>query len=433
MRLCYRLRTKSEATRVRHHAPSGVVGICDTSIAAQNMDRRFCSLPPGKIALYVLLSCLVGLGIPAWAGQANAGIAFAPIPVDFIYPPRVPHETADDALTRGHVVSGRYAMIQPARKPWRIAFLFPHIKDPYWVGCDYGVINEAKRLGISVDIFPAGGYDDLIGQLRLMDEAIAKRYDAIVISPISLTANNPSIAKAHALGIPVFELANDSTSDDLTIKVTTSLKSMGRDATRWVIDDARRRGFKSVNIALLPGPADAGWVKGEVEGTREAALAAPMPVHILDIKYGDSDRIGQSQLAAQLIAEHGKKIDYIIGCTGCAPAARLPIQEAGLSGTIRIVSYDLTREIAELIRAGQIDASADTKGVSQARVVTDAAVSFLENRGRPVPDTILIKLGLVDQRNFASYPFDTSIMPDGYTPVFSYHPPAMSSANHAEE
>ena len=407
--------------------------IYDKSIALLDMNRRFCSFLTNRITLCVLLFGVAPWGSPAWGTPAVSGDAFAPIPVYSIYAPRQHGATADDALASGRVVAGRYSMVAHASKPWRIAYLFPHIKDPYWIGCSYGVISEAKRLGISVDIFPAEGYNDLVGQLRQMDEAIAAKYDAIMISPISLTANNPSIAKARALGIPVLELANDSTSDDLTIKVTTSLKSMGLDATNWVIGDARQRGLKSVNIALLPGPADAGWVKGEVEGSRQAVLAASIPVHILDIKYGDSDRIEQSQLAAQLLAQYGKKLDYIIGCTGCAPAARLPMQEAGLNGKIRIVSYDLTREIAGLIRTKEIYASADTKGVSQARVVTDAAVSFLEKRGGPVPHTILIKLGMVDQHNLASYPFDTSIAPDGYAPVFSYRPAAMISAIAAKE
>jgi protein TorT len=315
-------------------------------------------------------------------------------------------------------------MATRAKKPWRIAYLFPHIKDPYWIGCSFGVISEAKRLGIAVDIFPADGYNDLIGQLRQTDEVMAGRYDAIVISPISLTANNSSITKARALGLPVFELANDSTSDDLTIKVTTSLKSMGTDATGWVIEDAKKRGLKSINIALLPGPKDAGWVKGEVDGTLAAVQSASIKVNVLDIRYGDSDRIEQSQLAEQLLAQYGKKLDYIIGCTGCAPAARLPIAQAGFKGKIRIVAYDLTREIATLIRSKEISAAADTKGVSQARVVTDAAVNFLEGRtnARALPHTILIKLGLVDQNNIGSYAFDTSIAPDSYSPVLSYRP-----------
>lgn len=372
--------------------------------------------------LCALVLCIVA--VPAMAKATLESVAgnFDPIPVYSIYPPVKKNGTADDALTSGRVVDDHYNMAERASKPWRIAFLFPHIKDPYWIGCSYGVISEAKRLGITVDIFPADGYNDLIGQLRKMDEAIAAKYDAIVISPLSLTANNSSIAKARSLGIPVFELANDSTSDDLTIKVTTSLKNMGTIASEWVISDAEKRGLKSINIGLLPGPADAGWVKGEVAGTFEAAKNAKIKVNIVDVKYGDSDRIGQTQLAEQMLAKHGKQLDYIIGCTGCAPAARLPIKEAGLNGKIRVVAYDLTQEIAGLIQKGEIIASADTKSVSQARVVTNAAVNFLEGRIKEMPHSILIKLGLVDRSNYSTYPFETSIAPKSYLPILSYTP-----------
>ncbi|MFZ6751387.1 TMAO reductase system periplasmic protein TorT [Undibacterium sp. Ren11W] len=366
-----------------------------------------------------LLACANAAGP---ASTASADKKFLPIPVYSIYPPVKAHQTADVALAYGRVVNGHYATAAAASKVWRIAFLFPHMKDPYWIGCNYGVISEARRLGIAVDIFVADGYNDLVGQLRKMDEAIAAKYDAIVISPLSLTANNSSIAKARALGIPVFELANDSTSDDLTIKVTTSLKSMGIDATQWVIRDAQKRGLKSINIALLPGPSDAGWVKGEVEGTREAAQNAAIKVNILDIKYGDSERIEQTQLAALLLAEHGKNLDYILGCTGCAPAAVLPLKEAGLSRKIRLVAFDLTSEIANLIEKSAIVAASDTKGVSQARVAINAAVNFLERRSTEAPHTILIKLGMLDHSNIANYAFDTSIAPAAYIPQLSYAP-----------
>lgn len=356
-------------------------------------------------------------------GATSATAAgFEPVPVNFVYLHKGQYGTADEEISRGRVEDRQYAMAAPASKPWRIAFLFPHLKDPYWVGCDFAVISEARRLGVAVDILPADGYDDLVGQLLRMDKAIAAKYDAIVISPISLTANNSSIAKARALGIPVFELANDSTSPDLTVKVTTSLKGMGIKAMEWVIRDARRRGLTSINIALLPGPADAGWVKGEVAGTIEAAGKSAVKVNILDIKYGDSDRIIQTQLAAQLLAEYGRKLDYILGCTGCAPAALLPIAHARLNGKIRVVSYDLTREIIGLIREGKISAAADTKGVSQARVAIDAVVDYLEGRSKDLPHDILIKLGLVDSGNYATYPFDTSTAPEGFTPVLTYHP-----------
>jgi len=378
-------------------------------------------------ALFKSLKLMALCGVlalqPAAAAAQPADADFEPIATFSIYPPSKPNGTADEALATGDVRRGYFPMAERASRPWRIAFLFPHIKDPYWVGCNYGVITEAKRLGVAARIFIADGYDDIKGQLRQMAEATADRYDAIVVSPIDLAANNPSIAKARAQGIPVFELANDSTSDDLTIKVTTSLKGMGEEAARWMIHDAIARGLTSVAVGLLPGPRGAGWVSGEVDGTREVIAKAPIAVNIVDLKYGDSDRQVQGQLAAQMLREHGGSLDYILGCTGCAPPASARVHEARLQAHIKVVAYDLTREIAWLIRKGQIAASVDTKAVSQARVVTNAVVNYLEGRNRNPPRTVLVKLGLVDKGNFANYKLDASIAPDDFVPVFSYAPP----------
>ncbi len=374
-------------------------------------------------SFFCLIACLacLGIGNAAWAQPVGS---FAPIEIIAVDGLPHPGVTADDALSTGRSRASRFVMARPASRPWRIAFLFPHLKDPYWVGAAYGVMTEASRLGIAATITPASGYDDLIGQLRQMDDAIAARYDAIVVSPVSLSANDSSIARAKAAGIPVFELANDSTSPALTLKVTTSLLGMGRSAVQWIIKDAQQRGLTHVEIGLLPGPADAGWVKGEVNGTRLAVEDAPMPINIVDIEYGDSDRIIQTRLASRMVAHYGKTLDYIIGCTGCAPAAWLPVKESGLEDKIHIVAYDLTREIALSIRKKEIVAAVDTRGVSQARVVTDAVVNYLEGRNPHSPPVMLIKLGLLDAANYGSYPFNASIPPDDYVPVLSYTPPA---------
>ncbi|MYN47457.1 TMAO reductase system periplasmic protein TorT [Pseudoduganella sp. FT93W] len=374
------------------------------------------------LSLFCLTLSCAAHSLAAPPAATPAPPRYSPIPVDAIYAPVQPNGTADDALASGKVERTVFPMAAKASKAWRIAFLFPHVKDPYWVACSSALISEARRLGVAIDILPATGYDDLAGQLQLMDEAITARYDAIVISPIGMTANNASIAKARAAGIPVFELANDSRSDDLTIKITTSLREMGRQATRWVLDDARKRGLKTVNLGLLPGPLGAGWVKGEVDGTRYAAQVADLEVNIIDIRYGDSDAGEQAELASQMLARYGNKIDYLIGCTGCAPAAIAPLKAAGLAGKIKLVAFDLTNEIAEAIRQGDIAAAADTRAVSQARVAINAAVNVLEKRQTRLPHTLLIQLGIVDQQNFSRYPFDSSIAPDNYKLQLKYEP-----------
>ena len=81
---------------------------------------------PGKILQFTACALLFNAAHPAFG--------FAPIPVSSIYPPLKTHGSADDALATGHVYDETYRMAAPASKPWRIAFLFPHLKDPYWVG-----------------------------------------------------------------------------------------------------------------------------------------------------------------------------------------------------------------------------------------------------------------------------------------------------------
>jgi protein TorT len=125
-----------------------------------------------------------------------------------------------------------------------------------------------------------------------------------------------------------------------------------------------------------------------------------------------------------MLNTHGSSLDYIIGCTGCAPAAAATVKGLGLSGKVKVVAYDLTHEIAAMMCTGEIAASVDTKAVSQARVATDAVVNFLEGRMGDLPHTILIRLGVVDPSNFARYPFDTTIAPTDFEPVLFYSPDA---------
>ena len=39
------------------------------------------------------------------------------------------------------------------------------MKDAYWLGVDYGVVDEAKRLGVSMNLVEAGGYTELNKQI----------------------------------------------------------------------------------------------------------------------------------------------------------------------------------------------------------------------------------------------------------------------------
>lgn len=81
-----------------------------------------------------------------------------------------------------------YSPLAKAAKKWRVCVLFPHMKDSIWLAVDYGIVEEAKRLGITADIYQAGGYENLPKQLSQFDDCLAGGYDAIVVGAISEAA-----------------------------------------------------------------------------------------------------------------------------------------------------------------------------------------------------------------------------------------------------
>ena len=70
-------------------------------------------------------------------------------------------------------------------KKWHLCVLVPHMKDSVWVTINYGHVREARRLGVQLTVFEAGGYPNLTRQLAQYDDCVALGVDAIVFSAIS--------------------------------------------------------------------------------------------------------------------------------------------------------------------------------------------------------------------------------------------------------
>lgn len=95
-----------------------------------------------------------------------------------------------------------YSPVEKAEKPHNICVPFPHMKDSFWVAVAYGITKQSKALGVSMNLYEAGGYDNLPKQLSQFDDCIASGADAIVIGAISTVGVAKQVAAAKAKGIP---------------------------------------------------------------------------------------------------------------------------------------------------------------------------------------------------------------------------------------
>ena len=82
------------------------------------------------------------------AASAQAGDWY-PVDVDVWEPPFNPD--------RQRVVRS-YVPLEKASRAWNLCVLFPHLKDAYWLAVNYGLVAEARRLGVELRAtFRSGG------------------------------------------------------------------------------------------------------------------------------------------------------------------------------------------------------------------------------------------------------------------------------------
>ena len=105
-------------------------------------------------------------------------------------------------------VALQYQPGEKATKPWRICALFPHMKDTIWLAVNYGIVEEARRQGVAVTIYQAGGYENLPRQLSQFDDCMAAGFDALVVGAISEAGLARKFREAEKAGKPVIAVLN---------------------------------------------------------------------------------------------------------------------------------------------------------------------------------------------------------------------------------
>lgn len=269
-----------------------------------------------KIAL-TLASSLLALSI----ASPTLADSWYPYPAQAMEPPFV-----SDAKP----VDVEYTPLEKAEKPWNICVSFPHMKDAYWLGVDYGVVEQAKDLGVKMNLVEAGGYTELNKQISQIEDCVAGGAQAVVIGAISFDGLNNLVGEIKKKNIPVIDVINGMSSPDLTAKSLVSFYTMGYETGAYLAKK-HPAGSDEVKVGWFPGPAGAGWVEAANTGFLEAIKGSA--VKALEPKYGDTGKEVQQKLVEDLLQAE-PDVRYVAGTAVTAEAAQGIIRERGLQGKV---------------------------------------------------------------------------------------------------
>ncbi|MCQ4631764.1 TMAO reductase system periplasmic protein TorT [Shinella sp. CPCC 100929] len=312
----------------------------------------------------------------------------------------------------GKPVDVKYEPLAKAEKPWNICVSFPHMKDAYWLGVDYGVAEQAKDLGVKMNLVDAGGYTELAKQISQIEDCVAGGAQAVVIGAISFDGLNNLVSEVTKKGIPVIDVINGISSPDVTAKSLVSFYTMGHETGAYLAKK-HPAGSDPVKVGWFPGPAGAGWVEAANKGFMEAVAGSA--VQVLDPKFGDTGKEAQLKLVEDVLQAE-PDVRYIAGTAVTAEAAQGLIRERGLKGQVELLAFYMTPGVYEGIKRGFILAAPADSMVIQGRIAIDQAVRALE--GKELTKHVGPKIFVVDPSNVETVPQTNILPPDGFKPVF---------------
>ena len=313
------------------------------------------------------------------------------------------------------------AMYEPIAKDqitqkWNICAAFPHLKDPYWLGANYGIAEEVRRDGATMTLLEAGGYTELDTQLSQMDDCVAQGAQAIILGAISADGVNAKVEEIVAQGIPVVDFVNGVNSPAVSAHALVSFYDMGYN-TGVYMKETLVSGDEPVQVAFFPGPQGAGWTDTAYQGFLDATEGTT--IEVVATKWGDTGRDIQLALVEDEL-QANPDIDFVVGNAQAAVSAVQAVREAGLEESVRVLAFHQNPPVYDGIAAGDIVGSANDHTVVQGRMAVDMAVRLLEgqtlepsNRSGPVitimtPDNV--GTGFVRESTFA---------PADYQPEFT--------------
>ncbi|MEC4726402.1 TMAO reductase system periplasmic protein TorT [Shewanella sp. D64] len=311
-----------------------------------------------------------------------------------------------------------YTPLIQTSKPWKICALVPHLKDAYWIGIDYGLVQQASKLKIELQLFEAGSYYEKNKQLNQLTKCMKGDFDAILlgaVDPQLLAYYHGPITK------PVIALVNRIDSPSITTRVGVNWYQMGWNAGQFIKNNlstvSKLNAGKKVNVSLLTGPEKLGgsdWVdQGILAALKDSRIT------ISSIRHTDNSRnLYRDQLHHLL---ENQNPDYILGSAVAIEAAIGDIRMKKLETQVKLVSSYLSPGILRGLFRHKVAFSNDDLVVLQGKLAIDVIVKALEGElitGDIGPKIQQIVSKELNQHNIKNK-LNISLAPADFYPIYN--------------
>jgi ABC-type sugar transport system substrate-binding protein len=174
----------------------------------------------------------------------------------------------------GVVALAGVALAAKDPKDVHVALVVKDLTNRFFVEMKWGGESAGKQHGIQVTVLAPEKYA-VDNQIRIMEDLIQKKVDAIVIVPIDGAGIVSGIERANKARIPVFNLNTLATGGEVIGFAGIDHVQLGRIQGQWAVDTLKGKG----NVVILDkGPGlDHGQVQSPTSHEGHGGSPDPLP------------------------------------------------------------------------------------------------------------------------------------------------------------
>ncbi|MBH3426151.1 sugar ABC transporter substrate-binding protein [Pseudomonas alkylphenolica] len=269
---------------------------------------------------------------------------------------------------------------QADEKP-KVALVMKSLANEFFLTMEDGAKAYQKEHASEFDLVSNGIKDetDSANQIRIVEQMIVSKVNALVIAPADSKALVPVVKKAVDAGITVINIDNRLDPEVLKSK-NLNVPFVGPDnrkGARLVGEYLAKEKLKAGDeVGIIEGVSTTTNAQQRTAGFKDAMEAAQMKV--VSVQSGDWEIAKGNAVAASMLNANPDIKALLAGNDSMALGAVSAVRAAGKAGQVQVVGYDNINAIKPMLKDGRVLATADQYAAKQAVFGIEAALKVLK-------------------------------------------------------
>jgi ribose transport system substrate-binding protein len=263
----------------------------------------------------------------------------------------------------------------------------------FWQSVHAGADAAGKEANVEIVWKGPAQETDYAGQTNIVEDAINRRVDGIVLAPTHKDALVPVVERAAREGIPVTIFDSGIGTENYVSYVATDNRQGGVNAAERLAARLNGKG----RVAVLGVKAGSVSTDQREEGFQETIKTKYPGIQIVAFQYGESDRARSLDRATDILTAHPDLEGFFASNESSTVGVVQALKQKGLAGKVVLVGFDSSPNLIEDLRAGAIDSLVLQNPYKMGYEAVKALVAKLD--GQTPPRTVDTGVKLLTKEN----------------------------------